>query len=171
MNSEMGPEELVDRLEQFDIGKEGFVNHPNFIPYERSHNYADAITIAKAENDIVIVDFLELADNFFQVAKEVKAIFDKLDKGVACIAIQKDEHKEWGRGAGFSNEKARLYVNLMKSGIAKIKVAKAFYRDKGNPRGKITNYKIVDGCKLSCDGWHYPTDEQDAGVKQPRWAK
>ena len=168
-NSEMGPEELVDRLEQFDIGKEGFVDNPNFIPYERSQNFADAIVQAKAQNDIILVDFLELGDNFFLVAKEVKAIFDKLDKGVALIAIQKDEKKEWGRGAGFSNEKARLYVNLLEGGLAKIKVAKAFYRDKGNPRGKITNYKLVDGCKLSHDGWHYQSDEEDAGVTKTYW--
>ena len=157
-SSEMGASELRMRLEKFGIPLTDW----RFKPAERSSCFSDIIQA----DDINVIDYLEVEDNFFLVGKELKAIYEKLDTGIALVALQKDKHKEYGRGATFGLEKPRLYVTLDHS-IAKIAKAKN-WRGVNNPNGKICNVRIVNGSDLSGDEWHRQSDEEDAGVTKRR---
>ena len=162
-NSEMGASELKLRLSKFeDIGLEEW----RFSAFERSSNFADIIR----PDDINIVDYLEVEDNFYLIAKELKAIHDKLEKGIALIALQKDPQKEYGRGGSFGLEKPRLYLTLDRGGVAKIVKAKN-WRGTSNPNGKICNFKIINGSKMTFDTWHRREDEEAAGYKPMYWRK
>jgi len=159
-NSEMGASELRLRLSKFeDIGLEDW----RFFPFERSANFSDVVR----PDDINIIDYLEVEDNFFLIAKELKMIHEKLDKGIALIALQKDPYKEFGRGGSFGLEKPRLYMTLDRGGVAKIIKAKN-WRGASNPNGKICNFKIVNGSQLTGDEWHRPDDEATAGYEMYR---
>lgn len=153
-SSEMGASELRMRLEKFDIGLDEW----DFTPAERSAAFSDVIH----PDDINIIDYLEVEDNFFLVGKELKAIYDNLDTGVALVALQKDKHKEYGRGATFGLEKPRLYVTL-DHGVAKIVKAKN-WRGTLNPNGKICAFNIWNGSKMEGGVWHHKTDEEDSKI-------
>lgn len=138
-SSEMGAEELRLRLGKFQDP----ISSWKFEARERAGNFADA-TIPDAVN---IIDYFELTDNFYQVGGEIKKIFDRLTTGIAIIAIQKDENKEFARGGAFSAEKARLYLS-MNPGELKVVKGKNWAQQGYNPNGKIINFKLVDGCKF-----------------------
>ena len=154
MNSEMGETELRIRLELFgDPPLEKW----SFTPVMRSSHWADLIT---PEKKIFIVDYLEVVDDFYRIAGEIKAIHEKLREGICIIAIQKDPDRDYGRGGTFSGEKSRLYVSLDQN-RTKIVDAKAWRDSTRNPRGLIKNFKLIKGCNFSpCDDWHTQEDEQ-----------
>jgi hypothetical protein len=153
-NSEMGPAEFRLRASKFDD------IHPsqwhNFRLIARADNFSDVIEPGKG--NLNIIDFIEIHDNFYKVAEQIKKIHDKLNGALAFIAIQKNIGVDLGRGGSFSLEKARLYISLDK-GSAKIISAKNFMPDSpvGNPAGNVCRYKLVGGAKIiRADdvGWH-----------------
>ena len=91
--SEMGPAELKSRLAYFDDTSTAEWKGVHF--YERTHDFAAVID----PDGLNIIDFLEVTEDFFLVGRFIRDIFDKLNKGVAIIAIQKDYGRELGRGA------------------------------------------------------------------------
>lgn len=135
-SSEMGAEEMKIRLSKFETSDWAFVAR------ERSENFGDVVK----PDRINIIDFLEISDNFFLIAQEIKKIHNKLNKGIALVAIQKNPGAEAGRGGTFSEEKARL-VLLMDSGIMKIKKAKN-WAGGTNPNGLKWNFNLVQGAKF-----------------------
>jgi hypothetical protein len=111
-SSEMGPEEMKLRLLKFDDLR---LKDWKFHPRERSTNFADAIV----PDSINIIDYLEVNKDFYEVGGEIKGIFDRLNKGLAIIALQKKTGVDTGRGGEFTLEKPRLYIAL-DSGTLKI---------------------------------------------------
>lgn len=141
-SSEMGAEELRLRLEKFQDSIASW----RFEARERAANFADAI-IPEAVN---IIDYFELTDNFYQVGGEIKKIFDRLTTGIAVIAIQKEENKDFARGGAFSAEKARLYIS-MNPGELKVVKGKNWAQQGHNPNGKVFRFKLVEGCRFIAD--------------------
>ena len=140
--SEMGPEEMKLRLSKFEGGAW------KFRAYERSTNFAEVIN----PNRISIIDYLEITTDFFLVAQELMAIFDKLEKGIAIIALQKKRDVgsmkyDLGRGAEFSLEKPRLYLS-MDNGRLKIVKAKNWAQQGVNPNNMEWTFGLVDGAKF-----------------------
>ena len=144
-SSEMGALELRDRLTKFEMP----LNQWKFSAKERSSNFADVIH----PDDINVVDFLEMTDEFYRVGGLIKEIFDKLQRGVAFIAIQKNRGTDYGLGGMRSLEKARLYL-AMESG--KIKIVKAKnWASQVNPNGLELDFKLIQGCKFQPGSdWH-----------------
>ncbi|MFA5340173.1 MAG: hypothetical protein WC332_00205 [Clostridia bacterium] len=143
-SSEMGALELQSRLLKFP---QLTLQDWKFNPVERSSNFADVIQ----PNDINVIDFLEIHQDFYMVGQWIKDIFDKLDKGVAVIAIQKNTGKgqDIARGGVGSLEKPRLYISLSNNPhILKIVKAKNWVNDLVNPNGLFMRYKIVGGCQF-----------------------
>ena len=143
LTSEMAEEELAERLGPLGEGEWRFEarrlrGHP-----------ADSIQPTK----INIIDYLELSDNFFQVAGKIREVFDRLTTGIAIICLQKDYNADSGRGKAFSEEKARLYLTMDvgKRGEPSkltIKIGKNRKDPAVNPKGMAWNYKLVDGCRF-----------------------
>jgi hypothetical protein len=106
LNSEMGSVEWSKRMKGFGFN---FKSDIKFKAKKCSANFHDKID---GSDKIFIVDFLEIHENFYEIAKYIRLIHDKLDKGICFVAVQKKWGERLGRGADFSMEKARLYLNL-----------------------------------------------------------
>jgi len=145
-SSEMGHDELVDRLELFDDVPIGDWKNVNF--KEASSNFHDRIL----PDGINIIDYLEVTKEFWLVADELKKIYDKLKGGIVLVGLQKDFKTELGRGGSFSLEKPRLYLTLTSNppdgGVAKIVKCKNWVNKRVKPAGRVCDFKIRDGCKI-----------------------
>lgn len=136
--SELSEQELSKRISRFDDGIEW-----RFHPHERNSDF-DSVIISDAVN---IIDYLEPpSGEYYAIADQITAIHNRLTTGIAFIAIQKKRKAELGRGAEFSEERARLYLS-MDSGRLKIIKAKN-WRTEVNPNGMVYAFKLVDGCKF-----------------------
>lgn len=140
-SSEMGEQEFKLRLSKFKDCKAW-----DFTAIERSHDFVDVIR----PDHLNIIDFFEVHDNFFDIAAQFTKLHNKLDKGICIIAIQKKKDAEYGRGAEFSLEKARLYLS-MDSGVLKIIKAKNWKNPAINPNNRIYNFKLINGCEFLVD--------------------
>jgi len=146
-SSEMGPMEFKKRLVKFDLP----LNRWKFHPKERTSNFADVIQ----PDAINIIDFLEIYDEFYKIGAMIREVYDKLNKGTAVIAIQKNKGNEYGLGGTRGLEKARLYLNI-EPGKARIIKAKNWASFE-NPNGLEIDFKLAQGCKFFTDtGWQKP---------------
>lgn len=146
-SSEMGDMELRKRLLMFNTPIEYW---DSCIFKERSSNFSDVIR----SNDINIIDYLEIHENFYAVGGMLKAIHDKLNKGIAIIALQKNPGAETGIGGYRGLEKPRLYLNLdpdYPGGKATIVKAKNWATNM-NPNGYSVKFKLISGCHFVEDG-------------------
>lgn len=138
-SSEMGAMELKARIKNFNIDL-SFWKHFKF--YERAGNFSDVIR----PDEINIIDYLDVTDEFYKVGGMIKDIFDKLNKGIAVIALQKNPDKEFGRGGAMSIEKARLYLTI---DPGRIKIVKAKnWRDDVNPNGLYKSFSLIKGSEF-----------------------
>jgi hypothetical protein len=154
-NSEMGEVEMKSRLEKFELPPDKW----RFYPKSRSSNFADVIR----PDAINVIDFLEIYKDFYEIGGHIRDIHDRLNKGIAVIAIQKNPNTDMGLGAMRSMKKARLYL-AMEPGKLKIVKAKN-WRNSINPKNLEIEFKIVNGCKfIQESNWKKPENPQ--GVKK-----
>lgn len=156
--SEMGPAELRSRLERHnDIQLDEW----NFTAVERTCDFAEVV-----EPDMInVIDYLEISDSFWQVDLQLRQIFEKLNKGIAVIAIQKSHTQELGRGGDFTGQKPRIYITLDRDeehGGGLVRVIKTKDIIPGTSIvGKEMPFTIEDGWKLVYDGgWVYPRERR-----------
>lgn len=148
-NSEMGEQELRRRLDLFPYKT---IDMWNFKAYRRASNFGDAIQ--GGTNKLVIIDFLEVHDEFYAVGRELKAIHDNLNGAICVVAIQKNPGCDVGLGGWRSAEVSRLYLSIDR-GRVKITDAKNFRNSKENPNGKIRRFSIKSGCQINYKSeWH-----------------
>ena len=146
LNSEMGNEEWSKRLKLMGCKTKGDVR---FEAVECSSQYQDQVEAGKA---IYLIDFLEIHENFWEIAKPIRLIQEKLKEGIAIIAVQKKFGAQLGRGAEFSMEKARLYLTLdydkdRRCSILTIEDAKA-PKSLYSIRGYHKHIKIIGGSRM-----------------------
>lgn len=153
LNSEMGDEEFSERMKLFGVTNE---NQIKFDIRECHTNFHDQIDGSKK---IYIIDFLEIHDNFYEIAKQIRLIHEKLQDGIAIIAVQKKKDAYLGRGAEFSMEKARLYINLdydEAKRATKITIVDAKAPKRPGVRGGFIYTKIIGGTRFSPEGsWNF----------------
>lgn len=152
-SSEMSTNEMKGRLANFDLP----LNAWNFKAFNRCGNFADVIR----PDEINIIDFLELHDEFWKVGGMLKDIYEKLDKGIAVIALQKKRGANVGKGGDVTLEKPRLYLS-MEGGKICIEKGKNWRRSEVNPNNLQCEFKLVKGCKfiMSAGGWNYKDGER-----------
>lgn len=150
-NSEMSEEELAIRLSQFKTKwKAKF--------YCRSNNFADVIK----PNDINLIDYLEIEDEFWKIGQQINMIHEKLEKGVCIIGIQKDSSKLLGRGASFGLEKPRVYLSMDRDRLTIVKAKN--WANNDNPNFKCIDYKIKGTSIETIGNWYDyvpPIDKPD----------
>lgn len=154
----MGPAELRSRLERHsDILLEQW----NFTAVERTGDFGEVI-----EPDMInVIDYLEISESFWQVDLQLREIFEKLNRGIAIVAIQKSHTQELGRGGDFTGQKPRVYITLDRDedhGGGVVKVIKTKDIVPGTSIvGKEMAFSIEDGWKLIYDGnWAYPRERK-----------
>ena len=153
LNSEMGDEEYTDRMKKWGITS---AEEIQFDVIECHKDFHDHIT---EEKKIFIVDYLEIHDNFYEIAKDIRAIHEKLKDGICIINLQKDPKAALGRGGEFSREKARLYINLdyvESERATKFTITDAKSPKREGVRGAFRYVKIINGCRFQPkDEWHF----------------
>jgi len=146
-SSEMGPQEFKERLQNFDYSLDSW----KIRAIERTGNFEDVI----APDDLNIVDFLEVYEDFYRIGGMIRGIYDKLRKGIAVIAIQKNAGALYGLGGFRGMEKARLYLS-MENGALRIVKGKLWANHSRNPNGLAVDFKLAAGCKFIQESdWHY----------------
>jgi hypothetical protein len=146
-SSEMGKQEMLDRTDHFwpDVGKD-----KNFIFYEDC--YSDFNQMIKPD-DINIIDYLELYDEFYKMAEKIDDIGKALKNGICFIALQKPKSRDEGLGGERTKNLARLYLSLM-PGLLKITKAKNWRDPKANPNNQQIPFKLVSGCNfINTEPW------------------
>ena len=141
-SSEMGDRELKKRLLKFEPQFKTSLKEWSFVPLAQSSNFEDSIR----PDDINIIDFLEVYDEFYKIGLYIKEVYDKLQKGIAIIAIQKNRNTDFGLGGMRSIEKARLYL-AMEKGKIKI-VSGKNWASEVRPDGLVLDFKLVQGCEF-----------------------
>jgi hypothetical protein len=166
LNSDMGDEEYTDRITKLGCTCEEDIR---FKIYNRSADFHDLIT---PEKKIFIIDFLEIHENFFEIGKPIKQIWDRLKDGVAIIAIQMKSGGTLARGGDFTKEKARLYLSmdfLHDESCTKVTIIDAKAPTELYPDG-IKNWqrkvKIINGSRFDYQSnWGYygpePTEKKN----------
>ena len=157
--NEAGDSELAVRLGLFrDIKKEDW----KCTFWDREDNFADVIK----PNTINLIDYLDVTEDFANIGTYIKDIHNKLDRGIALIAIQKNPKQysfkagkyidvDLGIGGAKSIGKSRLYLSR-DDGIIKIVKAKN-RRGKESPNGMTRTFRIYDGHDFSDVGcWTRP---------------
>jgi len=147
-NSEMGTAELRRRLDLFPYTA---INNWNFTAYKRASNFGEAIV--GGTNKLILIDFLEIHDEFYAVGKAIKSIHDNLKGAIAVVALQKNPGSDVGLGGWRSAEVSRLYLSIDR-GRVKITDAKNFKQPDKNPNGWIRHFNIKSGCQITTpEGW------------------
>lgn len=159
INSEMGTQELKKRLAKFpqDYTKREW---QKITWMEQAQNYEDHID----PDGLNIIDFLEIGKEAFTVTEDIRRSFDKLNRGLLLIVMQKRSYKEYAVGGEGTLEKARLALNLEHAGgenLCRITVAKN-WKGTEKPRGKVCKYKIRNGGEIWMDNYWYEPDKGEA---------
>jgi len=147
-SSEMGEDELQLRLGKFDIDFSEWLKI-NWIPL--SGDYADAIR----PDEINIIDFMEIHEDFWRVGGWINEIFRKLNTGMCLIALQKPTSRDVAKGGEGTLEKPRLYMAM---DHGKIKIVKCKnWASETNPNRLSREFKIVQGCNFKPESdWSIP---------------
>jgi hypothetical protein len=140
-STEMGKQEFLDRTDYFWPEAPDCQNL-NF--YEHYEDFDQVIF----PDDINIIDYLELFDNFYLMAGFIKKIGKALRNGVAFIALQKPRGREEGEGGERTKNLPRLYLSLAPN-VLKIVKAKNWRNPKMNPNRMEIEFKLIDGCKFT----------------------
>lgn len=156
-NSEMGDGELRQRIMTLD-------NRPGawagFRAFERTRDFHQVID----PDGFNVIDYLEVANDFFRVAEWIQRIHERLNEGIAIICLQKPKGKDVGRGGEFSLEKARLAISLFYNhGIHSCKIVKCKLPlgDSGNPQGQECDYYLEKGGRpIRKADWRYLTEKE-----------
>ena len=147
LNSEMGDEEFTDRMTKLGC------NNPQDVKFKCFHRSSDYHDMVDGNGAIYIIDFLEVHDKFYEIAKPIKQIHEKLRDGIAIIGIQMKSGTTIGRGGDFSKEKSRLYLAL--DFIPQNQCTKVTIEEMKSPkneegyRGWHRNIKIINGSMIS----------------------
>lgn len=164
ISSEMDKKEFKKRFRGFYTVPPDFWKNDEMTDYvKRSHSFS-AVLKPGALN---IIDYLEFPKgDYTQGAEILTQIHDKLEGGVAVIAIQKKEGTRLPRAGDLVMEKPRLVITLTKTGkdnestegIAEI--LKAKFPKVGKLDGKRLKFEIIEyGSKLKVlQDWGYWRD-------------
>ena len=151
----MGQQELHYKASLFEGGLKSW-QHKNIKWIDQSECFQDVID----PNGINIIDYLEMHDKFWLVGEEIKAIYDKLENGIAFINIQKADNKTAGKGGSVTKEKARLYITLDNNEdyghTCFIEKCKIPLNPGYNPNKKTIDFQIKNGAVIEpISDWRY----------------
>jgi hypothetical protein len=157
--SEMGREELSSRLKLFEpeVPYSFWINNNAIKFCDHSTGYADRLD----PDGINIIDYLEIPDKFWMIGPELKSFYDRLETGIAIVALQKKYGQRLGRGAEFGEEKPRLYITLESNppegNIATIIKCKNHIRKDVSPTYMECVFNVIQGAKIrmACS-WSHP---------------
>ena len=134
MSNEWSGEQLAQRLKPFGRDFKEIQDRIRFI--KRYRDWADVIE----PNHINIVDYLR-SDDAYLIGGMINSIKEKLDKGIAVIALQKPSGRSEGYGGNPTMWDAQLYLSIDKEKLTIVK-AKSF--NGANLNDKKFSFKLIN---------------------------
>lgn len=122
INTEMDASEIKDRIERRNMDVEEFLSFVSFYLVKNTH-LDGAVRYEIEPNGLNLVDYLHLQDATL-MATEMDKIQERLENGIAVVAIQKYLGKDMGYGGYGVKNRARLLIDLSKD-IATLKKVKS----------------------------------------------
>jgi len=146
--TEMGQALLKRRLQKFCQANDYF--YPDAVKGITFHNPRTRNLMDLVEPDAFnVIDYYELSgDQFRDVGGYFRQIYDRLEKGVCFVALQKKFGASLGRAAELAMEKPLLYLTLNRGGIARIEKCKTEWTEDFQPYAIEFKYKIWGGGKV-----------------------
>lgn len=142
--SEWSPSGLRQRLETFGADMSVW---PKVRFIKRTKDFADVID----PDGLNIIDFLETHEDFACVSGKIQEMHDRLNDGIAIVALQKAPNAQFGKGGHGTMEKAQLYLTI-DDGIMTVEKLKQPPRGEKNITGLSVNYRYGEGGRLLQDG-------------------
>ena len=139
-SSEMGAAELNIRLKEFNRPLEEWKGI-KFIA--KAADFKDVID----PDGLNIIDYLEVAKEFYEIGGMLTDIFNNLRDGVAVVAIQKPPGRDVGVGGARTLDKARLYLSI-EPGVLKIVKGKLWRQKCVNPNGMFVKWTLGGGANF-----------------------
>lgn len=154
LNSEMHEVEFRSRIKLFG----GDIKKCKINAFNCFQNFHDHINDSGTPK-IYFVDFLEIHDKFYEIAKPIRQIHEKLNDSICFIGLQMKAGGGLGRGDAFSAEKARLYLTMdyqEKERCTKLMIYDAKIPRDENVRGQWKMIKIINGHRIeSKSNWKW----------------
>lgn len=146
-SSEMDETEVRKRFELVD-GLDVDKWRKNLKVFQRAHSFQDVVS----PDGINMIDYLD-DEEAYKIKHRITKIRDKLNKGIAIIALQKPRGRDEGYGGEQTKNLPRLYLSIDNS-LLKIVKAKN-WKTHENPNGKIHEFKLINGSQFLPQGlWH-----------------
>lgn len=137
-NSEMSDASVRRRVEDY---ANYIPKPPPFKTYYRTENFADVID----PDGLNVIDYLTVdSDKQYLVRDELKRILDKLDNGVAVVALQKPVGRDIAYGGNPTAWDTCLYVSLESNKMKIVKV-RTPADPKVNPKNMTLSFKLSKG--------------------------
>ena len=141
-NCEMHDTEFRVRLEKFPFPLDSW----KINAYHRASDFEDVIK--GGPNDLNIIDYLPIWDEFYAVGGTLQKIATATKEGVTICCIQKNPHQDTGLGGYRTLEICRLALAIDHN-KAKIVKAKALRDPDRNPYMSYKKFEIYDGHNLT----------------------
>jgi hypothetical protein len=129
INSEMDASEIKGRIEKRHMDIEDILSFVSFYLVRSTHE-SGAIQYEIEPDGLNLVDYLHLEDATLMTT-EIDRIQERLDKGIAVVAIQKYLGKDMGYGGSGVKNRARLVIDLSKDIVTlkKVKSPKFWHKE------------------------------------------
>jgi len=97
-----------------------------------------------------IIDWINLTDNFYKIGQIIEDIKVRIGQGLAVVVIQKDADKHLGRGGGFTEDMADVYleVDVMEDFVSRLSIGKVKVA-KGKVKGRSWSFRMDYGSVIS----------------------
>jgi hypothetical protein len=141
-SNESNARKLANRIDAFELPAEEWAN---FHAVKAIGEFEDIID----PEGFNLIDYLEVHDDFYLMGKKLAAISEKLTSGVVIAGIQKSPGSDYGRGGAPTQDKADIYLTLIKGDLEKgeahtLKPTKVKY-EKGDHVYKPIRFKLIGG--------------------------
>ena len=98
-----------------------------------------------------VIDYLEIHEDFYRLGARIKEIYDRIKKGSAVIAIQKNRNTDLGRGGIATLEKPRLYLAMKPHELTIVKGKN--WASQANPNGLSNEFRLLNGPRFEFGEW------------------
>lgn len=113
---------------------------PKFQLYPVGSDYEDYVQA----DSLNVIDWISLPGEYYLIDTVMKAIKDKVGRGIAVVVLQKNRATEWGEGGERTERYADVYITVDPYGTESMITLGKVKAPKGKATGRMWAFNIVD---------------------------